>query len=153
MPPPMIATLGIRRRQAPQVPGGDLGQGGGERGGSVQGFGAEQGNAAGGGILAEKDIDVVQDLYVVADKSDGVQHNLADAFGRVTVQAGLHGGTEPSVVRESLALVGEIVFDRAHTGGYGGGGGAALAVVAARVGAALAVVGVAIGQGFLGETM
>ena len=79
---------------------------------------------------------------MVADEPDGVQHNFADALRRIAVQAGFHGWSEPSVVRESLALVGEIVFGHARARGHGGGGSAALAVVR-----------VAVGERFLGKAV
>jgi hypothetical protein len=58
-------------------------------------------------VAAEQDIDVVENLNVVADEADGSQRHLSHALFAVAVQALFHGRSEPPA-SHALALVGEI---------------------------------------------
>ena len=71
-------------------------------------------------------VNVVQDLDVIAHEADRVDHDFANALGGISIEKRLYRRTEPSIVRHSLALKGEVVRFESDAGGHRGGSRAAL---------------------------
>jgi hypothetical protein len=58
--------------------------------------------------LFEGDVDVVENLDVIADEADGLNHNPGVAFGSDGFQRVFNGGADPGATTDTLALEGEV---------------------------------------------
>src|SRR5664279_816110 len=109
----------------------------------VQRFGPVQLHAAFAGELPEQDIDVKQDLHMIADETDGLHENTRLTRLPQTHDGFFHGGTEPFAARHSLALESEA--PRANFGALRGHQRRRLA--------GLRLVRIALGNGTLGNAV
>ena len=101
----------------------------GEERGVVEAFGAEEAQAEGARALGEGDVDVVEDLDVVAEETDGLEDDSGVAFGANGLERVFDSGADPGASGDALALEGEEPFfqvgEAAGGGGEDEGGGAA----------------------------
>src|SRR4051794_19647219 len=65
-------------------------------------------HAPGSGVVLKSDIDVIQDLHVIADKTYGLHEDGFMSFGGESVNGTLDGGADPSAARHSLTLETEL---------------------------------------------
>src|ERR1035437_7063083 len=119
MPPPIMAMRFIaarvqgtgNREQSSscrsQLALDDGSQGGREQRRVVEAFGTVEAQAERAGGLSERDVDVVEDLDVVAEKTDGLQDDSRVAFVANCLQRVLDRGADPRASGDSLALEGE----------------------------------------------
>src|ERR1017187_3042753 len=120
MPPPIMATRfitervqGTGNREQPSsalqldIRGNYVDQGLGEEWRVVQGFGTVEAQAERAGGLSERDVDVVENLDIVAEKADGLQNDSRVAFVTNCLQRVLDRGADPRASGDSLALEGE----------------------------------------------
>src|ERR1017187_3675148 len=119
MPPPIMAMRFITERVQgtgnreqssscrSQLALDDGSQGGREQRRVVEAFGTVEAQAERAGGLSERDVDVVEDLDVVAEKADGLQDDSGVAFVANRLQRVLNRGADPRASGDSLALEGE----------------------------------------------
>src|SRR5664279_895911 len=109
----------------------------------VQRLGPVELHAAFAGKLPEEDINVEQDLHMIADEADGLHENTRLTRLPQTHDGLFDGGTEPFAARHSLALESEA--PRANFGDLRGNQRRRLA--------GLRLVGIALGNGTQGNAM
>ncbi len=93
--------------------------------------------------LGEGDVDVVEDLDVVAEEADGLQHDSCVAFRSQRLEGVLDAGSDPRCAGDALALEGEVPVALGHADGpecRGNGGGGALALDRVGVGRGIGAV-------------
>jgi hypothetical protein len=123
---------------------GYVGEGADEGGRAIEAFGSPELEAEVGGGLAEGDVDVVEDLDVVAEKADRLHDHADVTFGLEGFEGVFDGGADPGGTGDALALEGEDPVGVAHADGSeaaGDGGCGALALDGVGVGGDLCVVG------------
>jgi hypothetical protein len=79
----------------------------GENGRIVEAFGAEEAEAKVTGGLRECDVDVVEDLDVIAEEANGLEDDGFVAFVADGREGVLDGGADPWPAGDALALEGE----------------------------------------------
>src|SRR5580658_1200404 len=101
-----------------------MGEGADEGGEIVEALRTEEGHAEVGGEVAEADVDVVEDLDVVAEEADGLDDDGFVAGGGEGGEGVFDGGADPGGSGDALGLEGEepVVVGQAGEPGYGGGG-------------------------------
>ena len=93
-----------------------------EGGGGVEAFGAGELHAEGGGLGFEVDVDVVEDLYVVAEEADGLEDDgFVAGFGE-GLEGVRDGGADPGGAGDALGLEGEEPVGVSEANGAEGGG-------------------------------
>ena len=114
-----------------------------EGGGVVEAFGAGELHAEGGGLLLEVDVDVVEDLDVVAEEADGLEDDRFVAGVGEELEGVGDGGADPGGSGDALRLEGEepVGVGEAH-GAKGGGDGEGGLFALDRVG--VGILGVAV---------
>ena len=95
-----------------------------EGGRGVEAFGAGELHAEVGGLLLEVDVDVVEDLDVIAEEADGLEDDGFVAGGGEGRESVGDGGADPGGAGDALGLEGEepVGIGEAH-GAEGGGDG------------------------------
>ena len=80
----------------------------------VQRLGAVYGHTSCLSIFAEKHINIVKNLNVIANEAHRRQQDVAPALGGVPVDEGFDGGADPRLAGHSLALKSHIVLRKAQ---------------------------------------
>ena len=98
-----------------------------EGGGGVEAFGAGELHAEGGGLGFEVDVDVVEDLDVIAEEADGLEDDGFVAGLGEELEGVRDGGADPGSAGDALRLEGEVPVGvgeayGAESGGNGEGG-------------------------------
>src|SRR5216684_3113568 len=121
MPPPTMASFTRERPSCRSLPD-EVGQHGDEEGMIIGGGGAVEAKAELVGDLARLDVEIVEDLDVIAHEADGGQDHVADALALepaqhvadVGLEPGLARGAAPALIGNLPALVPESRGDRAR---------------------------------------
>ncbi len=79
----------------------------GEEWGVVEALGTEEAKSEGARCGGEGDVNVVEDLDVVAEEADGLEDDGGMAFSGDGGEGLLDGGTDPGASGNALALEGE----------------------------------------------
>lgn len=86
---------------------GQIGDRFGEGWRGIEGFGAFEPDAELGGVVAEGNVDVVEDFDVVAEEADGIEDKGFDALGGDGIEHALDSGTDPGTAAGPLTLKGK----------------------------------------------
>ena len=95
----------------------DLGDGADEGRRVIEAFGAREFEAELAGRLPEGDVDIVEDLDVVAEEADGLHDDASDALSGEGVEGVFDRGTDPGTTANALALKGEEPVGVVHADG------------------------------------
>src|SRR6266852_8905865 len=108
MPPPTIASF-MRGRASRRASPDEVRQHGDEGGMIIGGGGPVKANTQLIGEAARLDVEIVEDLDVIAGEADGSQHHVADALAIEPAQHVADVGLEPGLARGAApALIGDL---------------------------------------------